>query len=205
MTTLTRLIAKLSNKYGVSKRPLRYFDVPKRGELTPSEIKYATQRFEDLMFREFCVEEDPSNPKCYAKVESDQKPRRKKRKSSYLKDYEAIFRTPKVSDTEFFKTNAKAITKLKAQSPSSPKGLLRVALETGLPIVELKEVYDIGRGAYASSGSRTGMTAEQWGYGRVYAFIMSYFFNQKGEYSDSRFLKNRTDEHIFRKIESQLH
>lgn len=205
MTTLTRLVTKLSNKFGVSKRPLRYFDVSKRGELTPSEVKYVTQRFEELVLRELCVEEDPENPKCYEKSETDKKPRRKKRKSSYLKAYISIFRTPKVSDSEFFKTNEIALAKLKKRSPSSPKGLLRIALETGLPIVELKEVYDIGRGAYASSGSRTGMTAEQWGYGRVYAFIMSYFFNQNGDYSDSRFLKNRTDEHIFRKIESQLH
>ena len=32
-----------------------------------------------------------------------------------------------------------------------------------MPILSLKEVYDIGVGAYASSGSRTGMRASQWG------------------------------------------
>jgi hypothetical protein len=69
-----------------------------------------------------------------------------------------------------------------------------------MPLKALKEVYDIGRGAYASSCSRTGMASEQWGYGRVYAFIMSYFVNEDGRYDQSRFLKNKTDFHVLQEI-----
>ena len=83
---------------------------------------------------------------------------------------------------------------------SAPKGLVRIAIETGLPIEALKQVYDIGVGAYATSGSRTGMSAEQWGYGRVYAFIMCYFANSDGRYDTQRFFKNKTDFHIFEQI-----
>ena len=78
--------------------------------------------------------------------------------------------------------------------------MLRIAVETGLPYTAIKEVYDIGVGAYASSGSRPGMSGEQWGYGRVYAFIMSYFFNEDGRYDDQRFFQNKSDFHVLEKI-----
>jgi len=48
------------------------------------------------------------------------------------------------------------------------------------------------------------MSAEQWGYGRVYAFIMSYFHNEDGKYNNQRFLKNRTDFHIFEDIVKEM-
>lgn len=195
MITLSRLVAQLAEKYNTSKRPLRYFDVPKRGELSPKDIKYVKSRFKDLVERELCVEKDPENPDCYTKSKSDEKPRRRKRKSSYLADYEDVFRDSSVSTKDFLKTFRDQIPKGRA-----PQGLKRIAVETGLPLPELKEVYDIGIGAYASSGSRTGMTAEQWGYGRVYAFIMCYFGNADGTYNNRRFLKNKTDFHIFEKI-----
>jgi hypothetical protein len=141
------------------------------------------------------VERDPENPDCYEKSKSDLSPRKKKRKSSYLADYEVAFRDPSVSTEDFLKRHKSTSTKGRA-----PKGLKRIAIETGLPLTDLKEVYDIGIGAYASSGSRPGMSAEQWGYGRVYAFIMCYFHNQDGRYNSKRFLKNKTDFHVFERI-----
>jgi len=200
MPTLSRLITELSEKYDTGKRPLRYFDVKKRGELSPSEVRYVKKRFKELVERERCVEEDPNNPLCYAKSASDKKPKLRKRKSSYLRDYEDLFRTHGYSNAQFDKVYASAIAKEKKKVRSAPKGLIRIAIETGLPLKSLKEVYDIGRGAYASSGSRTGMTSEQWGYGRVYAFIMCYFANEDGRYDDSRFFKNKTDLHIVEEI-----
>lgn len=190
MTTLTRLLSSLADKYDTAKRPARYFDVRKRGELSSSEVRYVKKRFKELVNREACVERDSSDPSCYEKVKTDLKPKKKKRKSSYLRDYEEIYRPSKVSTDEFFKEH-------KTPKGRGPKGLKRIAVETGLPLKELKEVYDIGVGAYATSGSRTGMAAEQWGYGRVYAFIMCYFHNADGKYDSQRFLKNKTDFQIF--------
>ena len=200
MPTLSKLITELSEKYDTGKRPLHYFDVKKRGELSSSEVRYVKKRFKEFVDREKCVEKDPTNPKCYAQVKTDKKPKKKKRKSSYLADYEEVFRNHGYSTAQFDKVYAAQIAKLKKQVKSAPKGLVRVAIETGLPLKALKEVYDIGRGAYASSGSRTGMASEQWGYGRVYAFIMSYFMNEDGRYDQSRFLKNKTDFHVLQEI-----
>ena len=195
MPTLTKLLTALADEYGTSKRPSRYFDVPKRGNLSASDVKYVKQRFKELVEREECVRNDPDNPECYKKTKTDRAPRKRKRKASYLKDYENIYRPDNVSVAEFYKQNKGNIPRGPA-----PKGLKRIALETGLPLRDLKDVYDIGVGAYASSGSRTGMSAEQWGYGRVYAFVMSYFHNEDGRYDNQRFLKNKTDFHIFENI-----
>lgn len=195
MPTLTKLLNQLADQYDTSKRPNRYFDVSKRGNLSDSEIRYVKKRFKELVDREECVKSDPDNPKCYEKVTSDKSPKKKKRKSSYLADYEEIFR-----DSDFDIKNSPEYKRLRKKYPKVPAGLTKIATETGLPILSLKEVYDIGVGAYASSGSRTGMSASQWGYGRVYAFIMSYFFNNEGKYSNMRFLQNKTDYHIFEEI-----
>ena len=194
MPTLTKLLTQLSDKYNTSKRPLRYFDVRKRGELTSSEVRYVKRRFKELVDREACVERDSTDPTCYEKVKTDLKPRTAKRKSSFLKDYERIYRKKKMTTDQYLKSKGMRGSK------SAPKGLVRIAEETGLPLKSLKEVYDIGIGAYASSGSRTGMSAEQWGYGRVYAFIMCYFHNEDGRYNDARFFKNKTDFSIFEDI-----
>lgn len=195
MPTLSRLLADLAKKHSTSKRPLRYFDVPKRGQLTPKEVAYVKRRFKDLLKRERCVRRDPNDPRCYDKTPSDISPRMAKRTSSFLRDYEAVYRPSKMTIEEFYAAHKGQIPRGKA-----PKGLKRIAVETGLPLKYLKNVYDIGVGAYATSGSRTGMSAEQWGYGRVYAFIMSYFHNTDGRYDNQRFLKNRTDFHIFEDI-----
>ena len=186
MPTLTRLLSDLAEKHDTAKRPNRYFDVPKRGQLTPAQVRYVKKRFLELVEREACVESDPDNPECYDKVSTDRSAR-KKRKSNYLRDYEAFYR--KGDDSEF----DAEIRELQAMHPRAPKGLLRISAETVLPYEMLKEVYDKGVGAYASSGSRAGMSADQWGYGRVYAFVMNYFHNQRGKYTNSRFQKNKTD------------
>lgn len=193
MPTLSRLVSELAEKYDTGKRPLRYFDVPKRGELSPSDVRYVKRRFKELVDREICVESDPENPECYDKVSTDRLPKQQKRKSSYTQEYTRIYRPDNVSTEEFFKTH-------KLPRGASPKGLKRIAVETGLPLNSLEEVYNIGIGAYASSGSRSGMSAEQWGYGRVYAFIICYFHNADGHYNNKRFLKNKTDFHIFEDI-----
>lgn len=190
MPTLTRLLSSLAEKYDTSKRPSRYFDVRKRGELSNAEVRYVKKRFRELVDREACVERDSSDPSCYDKVTTDLKPKKKKRKSSYLRDYESIYRQDDMSTDAFFKQH-------RLPRGRGPKGLKRISVETGIPLRELKKVYDIGVGAYASSGSRTGMSAEQWGYGRVYAFIMCYFHNEDGKYDSQRFLKNKTDFQVF--------
>ena len=192
MPTLTRLLTELAEQHKTAKRPARYFDVPKRGELTSAEIRYVKKRFRELVEREACVESAPDNPDCYDKVSTDRRPR-KKRKSSYLRDYEAFYRGGSGLDAE------SVIRELRSAHPKAPKGLLRISAETLLPYDMLKEVYDKGVGAYASSGSRPGMSAEQWGYARVYAFVMNYFHNEGGEYTNSRFRKNKTDMDVLRK------
>jgi hypothetical protein len=201
MTTLSKLIKDLADKHQTSERPLRYFDVPKRGELTTSEVAYVKKRFKDIVEREACVRADPDDPKCYAKTETDLSPKMKKRKSSYLLDYESLFRDVSLTNEQFFEKHK---TEMRRLMKSAPKGLVRIAIETGLPIEALKQVYDIGVGAYATSGSRTGMSAEQWGYGRVYAFIMCYFANSDGRYDTQRFFKNKTDFHIFEQIVQKM-
>lgn len=193
MPTLSKLLTDLAKKHNTGKRPSRYFDVPKRGNLSSADVRYVKRRFKELVDREECVESDPDNPACYEKVSTDRTPRKKKRKSSYSQEYNRIYRPKRISTDAFFKTH-------KVPRGSAPKGLKRISVETGLPLKYLREVYNIGVGAYASSGSRTGMSAEQWGYGRVYAFIISYFHNEDGTYDNKRFLKNRTDFHIFEKI-----
>lgn len=193
MPTLARLLSELAEKYDTSKRPSRYFDVPKRGQLSPSDVRYVKRRFKEFVEREECVESEPDNPSCYEKVSTDRTPAKKKRKSSYANEYKRIYRTSKMSTEDFFKSH-------RLPRGSAPKGLKRISVETGLPLKYLKEVYNNGVGAYASSGSRVGMAAEQWGYGRVFAFIMSYFHNEDGAYNKKRFLKNKTDFGIFEKI-----
>ena len=201
MPTLSELVTKLSEEYGVGRRPLRYFDVPKRGELSKTQQAYVKSRFEDLVYRELCVKEDPSNPDCYKKTQSDETPKYEKKKSSYLKAYEFIFGPRKQAPSD---EDAKEINKFISRHKGAVKGLVRISVESGVPYEDLKAVYDIGVGAYASSGSRTGMSAEQWGYGRVYAFLMCYFFDEKGEYRHNRFVTNKTDYHIFERVVKKL-
>ena len=197
--TLTRLLTLLSKKYNTERRPERYFDVKKRGELSPSEARRVEQRFKEFVAREHCVEEDPDNPECYRMVATDKvSSRGKKRKSSFLLDYKEIYRSGKKESTEeYFKTR-------KVPRGAGPKGLKRISAETQLPMKYLRKVYNAGVGAYATSGSRVGMTPEQWGYGRVYAFVMSYFHNETGKYNSRRYLNKKTDFHVFEEILKEM-
>lgn len=43
---------------------------------------------------------------------------------------------------------------------------------TGIPVSVLNIVYDRGRRAWQTSGSRPGTTADQWGVARVYKFVL---------------------------------
>jgi len=175
--------------------------VPKRGELTKTEQSYVRSRFKELVQRELCVKDDPSNPDCYRKVKTDEAPKYEKKKSSYLSSYEKLFGPRKQSPSDIDQAE---IDKYMSKHSRAVKGLVRIAVETGVPYEDLKEVYDIGIGAYASSGSRTGMSAEQWGYGRVYAFVMCYFFDLDNKYKSQRFVTNKTDYHIFERVVAKL-
>jgi len=47
-----------------------------------------------------------------------------------------------------------------------------IAKRTGIPRPTLDIVYDRGRRAWQTGGSRPGMTADQWGVARVYKFVL---------------------------------
>lgn len=47
-----------------------------------------------------------------------------------------------------------------------------IARRTGIPRRTLDIVYDRGRRAWQTGGSRPGMTANQWGVARVYKFVL---------------------------------
>ena len=47
-----------------------------------------------------------------------------------------------------------------------------ISARTGIPRKNLDTVYDRGRRAWQTGGSRPGMTANQWGVARVYKFVL---------------------------------
>jgi hypothetical protein len=47
-----------------------------------------------------------------------------------------------------------------------------ISKKTGIPKKNLNTVYDRGRRAWQTGGSRPGMTADQWGVARVYKFVL---------------------------------
>jgi hypothetical protein len=47
-----------------------------------------------------------------------------------------------------------------------------ISKKTKIPKKNLNTVYDRGRRAWQTGGSRPGMTADQWGVARVYKFVM---------------------------------
>jgi hypothetical protein len=200
--SLITLTHALADHFGVAKRPIRYFDVPKRGNLTIDECLYVIERFQDLVKREICVKKDPSNPICYQRVKSDVEAK-EKQGSTYKKDYDAIYRN-KMSDSDMARVEDEARKLIdllqKNLKTKIPLGVAKIAIESNLNPLVLKEVYDRAVGAYATSGSRAGMSAEQWGYGRIYAFIMCYLHNKNGKYNSQRFMKNKTDYDLFEQL-----
>ena len=49
---------------------------------------------------------------------------------------------------------------------------LLISKKTGISKKNLNTVYDRGRRAWQTGGSRPGMTANQWGVARVYKFVL---------------------------------
>jgi Family of unknown function (DUF5824) len=47
-----------------------------------------------------------------------------------------------------------------------------ISKRTGIPVRILNTVYDRGRRAWQTGGSRPGMTANQWGVARVYKYVL---------------------------------
>lgn len=47
-----------------------------------------------------------------------------------------------------------------------------ISKKTGIPVKTLDTVYDRGRRAWQTGGSRPGMTADQWGVARLYKYVL---------------------------------
>ena len=78
-----------------------------------------------------------------------------------------------------FKTDAKVKTKRSTWTQKfhkaypDVKSKIAISKATGIPVRILREVYKRGVKAYLT-GHRPGATPYQWGYGRMYSFIMRY-------------------------------
>ncbi len=71
--------------------------------------------------------------------------------------------------------NSKQFRKIHNIHPNEPLNLEDIAYVSGMPYKALKEVYDKGYGAFFSNPSSVRVqvsSPEQWGYGRVYSFVM---------------------------------
>ena len=62
---------------------------------------------------------------------------------------------------------------------------------TRIPSKILKTVYDRGRRAWQTSGSRPGATADQWGRARVYKFILVSFGAKNTRYDPDNNLRRK--------------
>ena len=85
-------------------------------------------------------------------------------------------------------TNREKFLKKHNLSPDTSLSMLEISKLSGMPLNALRKVYDRGLGAYKSNPTSVRMkgtfkkgvdapmskklSAEQWGYGRVYAFVM---------------------------------
>jgi hypothetical protein len=121
-------------------------------------------------------------PKDYLKgVDKEQRVKElKTRKAKAEKgEYKGLF--PKKTDKEAMK---KGIVKKSSWTqkfnklyPNTPFDLRGYATKFSIPYASLKEVYDKGLKAWATSGSRAGVPAQAWAIARVYKFI----FISKGD------------------------
>jgi hypothetical protein len=83
--------------------------------------------------------------------------------------------------------NSKAFKELHNINPSETLSLLDISKLSGFPVAALQEVYNRGVGAWKTNpesvrlttgektnrrGSLDKMSKEQWGFGRVYSFVM---------------------------------
>lgn len=81
-----------------------------------------------------------------------------------------------VKRREQFKSGKKMRVKSKCVDKIHKLGILSsefegLSKETGVPLSIIEKVYNKGVGAFYSSGSRPGMTAQQWGFARVACFL----------------------------------
>lgn len=124
------------------------------------------------------LEDDKKVPKRYLKgLSQKDKDKRKKEieRRANLPDNHPDKYEPLPTDKKAMKKGdqkeSPATIAYRKQFGESKEALQNKAKETGMPYSILKKVYDRGMGAYASSGSRPGMTAHQWAMGRVNSFI----------------------------------
>jgi hypothetical protein len=93
------------------------------------------------------------------------------------KDVETRYRKMLKKDYKTFKTDAKVKTRTSSYTQRFRKKypgvttLPNIAKVTGIPLKTLKTVYNRGLAAWRT-GHRPGATPQQWGYARVYSFIL---------------------------------
>lgn len=133
-------------------------------------------RVTDLII--FTEEDDNKVPQRYLKgLSKEDKEKRKKeieKRAKLPKDHPDKYK-PLPSDKKVMKKGdqkeSPSTKAYKQMYGESKEALQNKAEKTGIPYSILKKVYDRGMGAYASSGSRPGMTSHQWAMGRVNSFI----------------------------------
>ena len=116
-------------------------------------------------------------PKGYLKgvnKEERKKELRTRKAKAEKGEYKGLF--PKKTDKEAMK---KGIVKKSSWTqkfnklyPDTPFNLRTLSTKFSIPYASLKEVYDKGLKAWATSGSRAGANAQQWAIARTYKFIL---------------------------------
>jgi len=109
-----------------------------------------------------------------SKKEKEKRAKELERRANLPKDHPDKYK-PLPSDKKVMKSGdqkeSPATKAYRKQFGESKEALKNKADETGIDYSILKKVYDRGMGAYASDGSRPGMTSHQWAMGRVNSFI----------------------------------
>lgn len=96
---------------------------------------------------------------------------------STLRDVETRYKKMLKKDYTAFKTDTKVKTRTSSYTQRFRKkypgirSLPDIAKATGIPLKTLKTIYNRGLAAWRT-GHRPGATPQQWGYARVYSFVM---------------------------------
>ncbi len=96
---------------------------------------------------------------------------------STLRDVETRYKKMRKKDYTAFKTDTKVKTRTSSYTQRFRKkypgirSLPDIAKATGIPLKTLKTIYNRGLAAWRT-GHRPGATPQQWGYARVYSFVM---------------------------------
>lgn len=125
------------------------------------------------------MEEDERNKKGFKSVKSQytDKPEKKEKKESEMKMQESV---EEYVLREIIKETIEEMDILDEAKKKKKKGKVKGSARTALknkaeksdaPLGALTTVYNKGLGAYVSSGSRPGMTAQQWAMARVNSFL----------------------------------